>query len=158
LDQNLPIDTKYYLDNQLSKPLMRIFEPIMGEKASSLLAGDHTRTVTVAAPNSGAMMKFAIKTASCLGCKAPLKKNPKGAVCENCMDRLPELYTKANATLDKVSTRFAELWTQCQRCQGSLHQEVLCTSQDCPIFYMRKKVQKDVADASSQLDRFNFDW
>ena len=36
LENNLPIDTKYYLENQLSKPLMRIFEPILGEKASSL--------------------------------------------------------------------------------------------------------------------------
>ncbi|WP_368902044.1 DNA polymerase domain-containing protein, partial [Escherichia coli] len=36
LENNIPIDTKYYLENQLSKPLMRIFEPIMGERASSL--------------------------------------------------------------------------------------------------------------------------
>lgn len=32
----MPIDTRYYLENQLSKPLMRIFEPILGEKAGSL--------------------------------------------------------------------------------------------------------------------------
>jgi DNA polymerase elongation subunit (family B) len=38
LENNIPIDTKYYLDNQLSKPLMRIFEPILGEKAQSLRA------------------------------------------------------------------------------------------------------------------------
>jgi DNA polymerase elongation subunit (family B) len=36
LEHNIPIDTKYYLDNQLSKPLMRIFEPILGEKANTL--------------------------------------------------------------------------------------------------------------------------
>lgn len=36
LENNIPIDTKYYLDNQLSKPLLRIFEPILGEKANSL--------------------------------------------------------------------------------------------------------------------------
>ncbi len=36
LEHNIPIDTKYYLENQLSKPLMRIFEPILGEKANSL--------------------------------------------------------------------------------------------------------------------------
>lgn len=75
LEQNLPIDTKYYLENQLSKPLMRIFEPVMGEKASTLLAGNHTRTVTIAAPSGGALMKFAVKTATCMGCKAPLKRN-----------------------------------------------------------------------------------
>ena len=36
LENNIPIDTKYYLENQLSKPLLRIFEPILGERAGSL--------------------------------------------------------------------------------------------------------------------------
>lgn len=36
LENNIPIDTKYYLENQLSKPLLRIFEPILGEKANQL--------------------------------------------------------------------------------------------------------------------------
>jgi DNA polymerase delta subunit 1 len=36
LENNIPIDTKYYLENQLSKPLTRIFEPILGEKATSI--------------------------------------------------------------------------------------------------------------------------
>jgi hypothetical protein len=36
LEHNIPIDTRYYLDNQLAKPLERIFEPIMGDKVSRL--------------------------------------------------------------------------------------------------------------------------
>lgn len=36
LKNSVPIDNKYYLDNQLSKPLQRIFEPILGDKVSSL--------------------------------------------------------------------------------------------------------------------------
>ena len=43
LDNNLTIDTEYYLTNQLSNPLTRIFEPIIPNPAS-LLSGDHTRT------------------------------------------------------------------------------------------------------------------
>lgn len=43
LEHNVPIDTRYYLDNQLSKPLMRIFEPILGEKAGSLCECDECR-------------------------------------------------------------------------------------------------------------------
>lgn len=37
LENNIPIDTQYYLDNQLSKPLTRIFEPIFKEKTESVL-------------------------------------------------------------------------------------------------------------------------
>lgn len=36
LENNLPIDTQYYLENQLTNPLMRIFEPILGDKAKSI--------------------------------------------------------------------------------------------------------------------------
>ncbi|KAL8460238.1 hypothetical protein ACS0TY_031956 [Phlomoides rotata] len=51
---------------------------------------------------------------------------------------------------------FGRLWTQCQEFQGSLHQDVLCTSRDCPIFYRRKKTQKDMAEAKVQLERWKF--
>lgn len=37
LENNIPIDTQYYLDNQISKPLVRIFEPILGDKTESIL-------------------------------------------------------------------------------------------------------------------------
>lgn len=70
LENNLPIDTKYYLENQLSKPLIRIFEPILGEKkAGQLLTGEHTRSISVAAPTMGGLMKFAKKTNQCVACR-----------------------------------------------------------------------------------------
>uniref|UniRef100_A0A4W5LT21 DNA polymerase n=1 Tax=Hucho hucho TaxID=62062 RepID=A0A4W5LT21_9TELE len=55
-----------------------------------------------------------------------------------------------------LEERFSRLWTQCQRCQGSLHEDVLCTSRDCPIFYMRKKVQKDLDDQEKLVSRFGW--
>ncbi len=160
LEHNVPIDTKYYLENQLSGPLTRIFEPILGEtKTKSLLRGDHTRAISVAASTVGGLMKFAKKTQTCMGCKKPLtgKDESAGAVCANDAPRVGELYKK---TLDKVSdleVRFSRLWTQCQRCQGSMHCEVICSSKDCPIFYMRMKAKKDLEDVNKELKRFDFD-
>ncbi|PKK76661.1 hypothetical protein RhiirC2_733716 [Rhizophagus irregularis] len=157
LENNIPIDTNYYLENQLSKPLLRIFEPILGDKAQSLLAGDHTRVVQIATPTIGGLMKFAVKTATCLGCKTPLSKKDT-AVCRHCKPKLGELYQRQLDTVNKLEVHFARLWTQCQRCQGSLHQDILCSSKDCPIWYMRKKAQKDVQDANNLLERFNYAW
>ena len=161
LEHNVPIDTKYYLDNQLAKPLGRIFEPILGSdtKVKSLLSGAHTRAISVAAPTVGGLMKFAKKTQTCMGCKKPLtgKEESQGAVCADDAPRVGELYKK---TLDKASdleVRFGRLWTQCQRCQGSMHCEVICSSKDCPIFYMRMKAKKDLEDANKELGRFDFD-
>ena len=160
LENNVPIDTKYYLDNQLSKPLRRIFEPILGEKkAGQLLTGEHTRSVSVAAPTMGGLMKFTKKTQTCMGCKKPLVNaaEKEGAVCEDCRPRFGELYQKTLSKVSELEVRFARLWTQCQRCQGSIHCEVICSSKDCPIFYMRMKAKKDVEDGGKELVRFDKD-
>ncbi|KAJ1558957.1 DNA-directed DNA polymerase delta, partial [Nowakowskiella sp. JEL0078] len=152
LDNNIPIDTKWYLEHQLSNPLLRIFEPILGDKAKSLLTGSHTRSIIVAAPTTGGLMKFAIKKVTCLGCKVPLGKDEDPTVCTHCKPKEQNLYIRQIEVVNSLETRFSRLWTQCQRCQGSLHNDVICTSQDCTIFYMRKRAQKDVADAHAMLE------
>lgn len=158
LDNSIPIDTTYYLENQLSNPLMSIFEPVMGEvKAKTLLSGDHTRTVVKTTSTTGALMKFATKQETCLGCKALLKASEK-TICTNCKPHESNFYQKEIAKIIELENKFSRLWSQCQRCQESLHQEVLCTSADCPIFYMRKKVQKDLKDQDVVLQRFDTSW
>ena len=64
---------------------------------------------------------------------------------------------RGEVQVSALETDYSALWTQCQRCQGSLHLDVLCTSRDCPIFYRRRKVQKEVNEARTSLARFA-DW
>lgn len=156
LENSLPIDVKYYLENQLSNPLLRIFDPILGEKkAKDLLAGAHTRTIKMSAPKGGGLMRFTKKAELCKNCKSPLKANNKGTLCENCISKAPELYCNDLAQMNYLENKFSRLWTECQRCQGSLHQEVLCTNKDCPIFYMRKKAQKDTYQHLQELAKWD---
>ncbi len=105
LENSIPIDTTYYLENQLSKPLLRIFSPILGDKAESLLlreyaqdleawrihqrillifnsmnslciaGGDHTRTKTIVTSRVGALSAFTKKREVCIGCKSALPAN-----------------------------------------------------------------------------------
>ncbi|KAI1884714.1 hypothetical protein AGOR_G00229260 [Albula goreensis] len=156
LENNVPIDTQYYLEQQLSKPLLRIFEPILGEgKAESiLLKGEHTRCKTVLTSRASGLMAFTQKKSTCIGCRTVLKSEM--AVCDFCKKHESELYQKEMSHLSSLEERFSRLWTQCQRCQGSLHEDVLCTSRDCPIFYMRKKVQKDLNDQQRLVSRFGW--
>ncbi|XP_068647380.1 DNA polymerase delta catalytic subunit-like isoform X1 [Aristolochia californica] len=155
LENNIPIDAQYYLENQISKPLLRIFEPILKNASRELLHGSHTRAVSISTPSTGGIMKFAKKQLSCIGCKA-LISNSDQTLCSHCKGREPELYCKTVANVSELEKLFGRLWTQCQECQGSLHQDVLCTSRDCPIFYRRKKAQKDMAEAKMQLERWQF--
>ncbi|XP_065070198.1 DNA polymerase delta catalytic subunit-like [Rhopilema esculentum] len=162
LEHNIPIDTKYYLENQLQNPLMRIFEPILGENKACdiLMKGEHTRVKTVITSSIGGLTKFTKKMATCIGCKSVLPKDAQdSAVCKHCASRESEIFQKEMSQLSSLEEKFNRLWTQCQRCQGSLHEDVLCTSRDCPIFYMRKKVQKDLAHQDNVIKRFgSFDW
>ncbi|CEH16756.1 probable dna polymerase delta catalytic subunit [Ceraceosorus bombacis] len=159
LEHNIPIDTRYYLDNQLAKPLMRIFEPISGAGAQKLLNGSHTRTVQVATSTVGSLMKFAVKTAQCLGCRTPLPaKLGDAPVCERCRPRLPEIYAEKLARQSSLEEEFSRLWTCCQRCSGTVTQDVLCSNSDCPAFYSRRRAQKDVEEASKVMARFDISW
>lgn len=155
LENNIPIDPQYYLENQISKPLLRIFEPILKNASKELLQGSHTRSISISTPSTGGIMKFAKKQLTCIGCKT-LLSNSDRTLCSNCKGREAELYCKSVSQVSELEQLFGRLWTQCQECQGSLHQDVLCTSRDCPIFYRRKKAQKDMAGAKTQLDRWSF--
>lgn len=154
LEHSLPLDTQYYLEQQLARPLLRIFEPILGEgrAESVLLRGEHTRCKTVLTAKVGGLMAFATKKSTCVGCRALLPHH--GAVCDFCQQRESELYQKEISHLAALEEQFSRLWTQCQRCQGSLHEDILCTSRDCPIFYMRRKVQKDLDAQERLVERF----
>ena len=49
------------------------------------------------------------------------------AVCKHCVAKETELYQKEVGHMATLEDKFSRLWTQCQRCQGSLHEDVLCT-------------------------------
>ncbi|PRW18348.1 DNA polymerase delta catalytic subunit [Chlorella sorokiniana] len=155
LRNNLPIDCQHYLDHHLAQPLMRLFEPIL-KNPKELLTGAHTRSITVTTPSaaSGGIMKFAQKRLTCLGCRAMLGAG-ETTVCKHCKEKEGEIYQRCVLGVNDLEAQFSALWTQCQRCQGSLHQDVLCRSRDCPIFYRRMKVQKELGEAQTTLQRFD---
>lgn len=184
LENNIPIDTQHYLDHQLAEPLKRLFEPILEHPERSLLEGEHTRSIAKPTPTTGGLMKFAKVTLTCLGCKSPLSNgltsvckscaskvgsmHQRGshAVETSCLrpycspvfacihSQEAEIFSQKLVDVNGCEQMFNRLWTQCQRCQGDMHKDVLCTSRDCPIYYRRKKVQKDLSDAHDVVQRF----
>ncbi|KAI8535591.1 hypothetical protein RHMOL_Rhmol10G0186100 [Rhododendron molle] len=109
-----------------AKPLLRIFEPILKNASKELLQGSHTRSISISTPSNSGIMKFAKKQLSCIGCKALISGSDR-TLCSHCKGREAELYCKTVANVSELEKLFGRLWTQCQECQGSLHQDVLCT-------------------------------
>jgi DNA polymerase delta subunit 1 len=165
LENSIPIDAHYYLENMLRKPLERIFSAVM-KRPETLFSGAHTRSIQVATPRTGSgIMKFAKFRLQCVRCRAGIneaelqKRGLKGsALCEHCRDFEAETYLRHLKQTAELEQLFSALWTQCQECMGSCIQDVLCSNGDCPIFYRRRKVQKDITEAQTILGRFGDVW
>ena len=156
LEHDLPIDIDYYLENQLKKPLLRIFTPILPNIEQILFAGEHTRI-----KKSGVNIKsnanfgsFIIVKKTCLHCKSVINS---GVVCKNCKDKLRNLYIDNRLEMNNQERLYCDLWTQCQKCQGFIMQDIICQNTDCPIFFRRIKVKKDLNHIKEIMDRFEED-
>lgn len=100
------------MENQLSKPLLRIFEPILKDKTESvllskeyrfatafvclfahlILEGEHTLTKTIIHSKIGGLMAFTKRTETCLSCKTLLPDTQ--ATCAHCKPKEAELYQR----------------------------------------------------------------
>ncbi|EGG13498.1 DNA polymerase delta catalytic subunit [Cavenderia fasciculata] len=157
LENNIQLDTKYYCDHQLRGPLMRIFEPILANP-ESIFTGDHTRSVHIqSAPPTKSFFSSLEKKRKCMACPNELAAN-ESSVCKDCRNKEADLYQTSLQNLTNLENQFSQTWTQCQRCSGSLHQPVLCSNRDCPIFYLRTKVQKDLTEARRTVEKFSIEW
>lgn len=155
LENNLSIDAQHYIEHQLQQPLMRIFGPILPNAESILFKGDHTRKLSTPTPATGAMSKFLTKSIRCMGCRAVIKS---GTLCSHCQkEKSAEIIMDKIHEVREKEAEFNRLWTQCQRCQGSLLQPVICSNRDCDIFYRRAKARRDVETVQEQFKQLHLD-
>ena len=155
MENSIAIDTNYYLEKQLAKPLLRLFEFILPDP-TILITGDHTRKIFKPTPSVNVgIMRFGLTARTkCVGCKVPVKDGE--GLCAGCEPKRVDIYTRTLQDSNQAAIKHSNLWTHCQRCQGSLHREVICASSDCPIFYVRKKAQVDMNHIQKMLDRLEF--
>lgn len=155
MEKDLPIDIEYYINRQISPPMKRIFDVV--EKDHDIFTGKHSTTIRgqIISKSKGIGMFFGKTKAKCLICKKTLgNEDHSKAICNACRPKKLETFMQKNLEVKMQTNDFQQLWTECQRCQGSLLQEVICFNQDCSIFFKRFKAQKEAHRAMVTVQKF----
>ena len=98
--------------------------------------------------------QFVFKKFKCAHCKVEIKETD-GAVCSKCVEHLPKYFSRQRLKTNYYERIYADYWNECQRCQGSLINNVICQNSDCPIFYKRLKAKKDLNEELIKLNYYN---
>lgn len=145
LENNIPIDVGYYIENQLSKPIKRLFEPIMDNVGDLLKAKKIVQSSII----SGPMNKFLKVAEACLGCK----RTGFGILCKSCLPMFTKHYNRVMREYNEKTHKYHLCWSECQRCMGSVMNEVICVNRDCPIFYTRTKIKKELEPLQEKVNK-----
>lgn len=176
----LPINTTYYIEKQIMKPLCKIFTPLLapdectfkynakGERKDktlkeyknltaykALFTGSHMQVLNKKTSVRGSLSGFITKSTRCIACKSP-SETP---VCMSCTGKglAPAIYIQEMNKQRVLEQKYTEAWTQCQRCVGSMIKSVECGNMDCGNFFRREAVKKDLEKQCKKTASFN-DW
>ncbi|GCA63797.1 hypothetical protein KIPB_011941, partial [Kipferlia bialata] len=50
--------------------------------------------------------------------------------------------------------KYSRVWANCQACSGSKFDKAKCMSSDCPVYFARVQVRRDIEDTLAQMDGF----
>jgi DNA polymerase delta subunit 1 len=152
LQNDLPLDVRWYLNHQLKKPLTQLFSLLMRDAERVLFEGEHTfQTRTKFAPQAALMKQFLVVKQRCMGCNCALTQD--AALCEACEPRrrgLLQLKQHAVANLRAKQTAYLD---KCIACAGSEQFSRLCRNAGCTTLYERAVTQHNLTRAARDLTR-----
>lgn len=162
LDNSLPLDTDYYLNNQINKPVVRIFEAILGGEAKAkkiLFQGSHMTNKRINNSKVGPMAKFVVVKSSCLECNVVLTVKDSNVLCNFCKENAKDIFEKEKNKLTDLEKKCDNIWDECIKCQGTKNMAVICSNRDCGIFFSRRKIKHDVETHKKRVEKFlDLDW
>ena len=145
MEHNLQIDTHYYIENQLRKPLERIFGPVLSAaKITELFSGKHTLSLRKERVRSGPMAQFVVRLPSCLGCRCVLQKSERNdSLCVMCKKHSRKIKQEIVEELVDHQQEKTKIWEVCLACQDQDKEAVeRCANKDCKFLYQRFRAEK----------------
>lgn len=176
MENELPLDLEYYVENQLRGPIDRIFEVVFPRySGNDVFQGKSTLLITSTQQVSkqkglGMFVStvYKCKMLSLQASVAPLRsKGPTSRQSAttartststerpNCTPNTTGSSSRCRRSINTYGLNAKDVSSRLMTGQGTLFDEIICSNNDCPIFYRRKKVIKDIANCAEQLDRFD---
>jgi len=155
MDNGLQLDYNYYLHQQLEKPLMRIFEPIV-KNVSELFSGDHVRVATSTVSSSlksgraGLLGELIQILNSCQGCKSSIPPDAMDqGLCAHCQASRHAILARVQASTSLANNAKDDIMDICRKCKP--HDFDDCTNSECNLFFKRDMLKKAASKASKAL-------
>ena len=161
LENKLPIDYKWYLTNQMAKPLYRIFQFIPGVTQKLFTHGPHLNRVVKPKPmvtRKGGIMSMFKPKPKCVVCSVTIAS---GRLCDSklCIDaEMTQVNDKKRHAI-QVRSKAEEIWANCNNCAGDIDSANACTNRECDKFYARYILRNAKDEITEEMKRVNIlDW
>lgn len=184
MQNDIPLDAMWYIENQLMGPCIRLFQvplcvteeeqkqlknPEYYEKHpketvayKKLFVGKHMmrRICTIKRAEPGKTTSFVVRLPPCLVCHSTAARKKENGLYEatcGAADCLRDADPTPHQTcVAEKETVMKQHQDICVKCQGGdvKYEDILCENRVCKNWYQRFKAQKDYEDAKKILSRF----
>lgn len=150
LKNNLPIDSLYYLNNQITKPLERLLSYVIKDilvLLSPTSYVEYTGRVQTVREMPKGIGSFFKKKKVCVICRSG-----EYPVCRACDKSYAEVVGALRNKLYGLQGKYYLVMRECQSMQDSRHTAIVCCSRDCSIYYIRIELLKEITEVQ---DKYN---
>ena len=157
LENDIPINVKYYIERQLQEPLTRLLTPIIGEQGvHELFFGSHTlvrRIATQRPTEKVSLLNFVVrKSHPCWICKVQTTSETVCVECACDKQKMEEFRAKQKQELAEIETLVSDIHAVCHTCQQtSADTPIECMARDCPNLYTRFGRDKRLVEARKKI-------
>jgi DNA polymerase delta subunit 1 len=94
-------------------------------------------------------MNFVVKKYHCLGCKAPVSDT---FICDDCIKYEKAIYYEMLQKKNQLEHDHCRIWSNCQKCQHTLHSAISCERYDCSAFFLRHDIDKKLEKLTEEMN------
>lgn len=154
LVDRMNLDNEYYARSQLSLSLIQILGPLWGDaETKSLLNNVKPLHVDARIGGTGGIVQYFGKKNRCLQCHVTMTSDEP--LCESCASKSVSQYQYECTSSVDIMDAMRLCCNECLQCQDNHHNDILCTNDECPVYFKRMQLLSDIEDVFERLNRFS---